>query len=177
MNIIQLKADIESKVLYMKDIRKPIDKLNIHDLKWEEKYVGNLTQEMIDALNSRGKGSISISKAEIHVGRDRLKHFEKHKEEFINEDSYIKSIENLPEIINTPNYIGIHPGGDGVEFIKRLDENVMVAVRIKAGNTLWVRSIYPVTESRLTGFKNSGRCIEFCSGNFIQNINQAPTLD
>ena len=37
--------------------------------------------------------------------------------------------ERIPEIIAHPDYIGRHPNGQSLEYIKRIDGNVLVAVR------------------------------------------------
>nr|WP_269473446.1 hypothetical protein [Streptococcus thermophilus] len=46
--------------------------------------------------------------------------------------------ERIPEIIAHPEYIGCHPNGLSLKYIKRIDGNVLVAVRLC--DIIWVRN-------------------------------------
>lgn len=135
---------------------EPVKKLNLDDLKWQSQYVGKLEQKVIDAPNL-----MDLTQTEIHMGRDRVKYIEKHKNDFLSEESWRTHVEAIPDIIQNPDYVGIHPGGDGIEFIKQIDEICLVAVRIKMKGKLWVRSVYPLTKKRLDNFIRTRRCIRY----------------
>ena len=65
----------------------------------------------------------------------------------------------IPEIIASPDYIGTDPNDpNGVEFIKKVDPYLLVAIRLdqKAGY-LYVASLYNQTEAKLLRRINSGR--------------------
>ena len=65
-------------------------------------------------------------------------------------------MDRLPEIISNPTYVGGHPSQGGIEFIKRFDENVLVAVRASKKDVLYVRSMYCVTEGKIEKYLNEG---------------------
>ena len=51
--------------------------------------------------------------------------------------------------------MGLHPNGKSLEYVKKIDGNVLVAVRL--GDNLDVRTMYVVKESKLQNYINSGR--------------------
>ncbi len=107
--------------------------------------VGKLNTDVINLLN------LKFETQNIYIGGTNKKHIrEKHKKEF---DKYM---DRLPEIINNPTYVGVHPSWGGIEFIKRYDENVLIAVRASKKDVLYVRSIYCITESKIEKYLNAG---------------------
>ena len=90
------------------------------------------------------------------MGRDRLKYIEKHKSDFKSEEDFYKHIEMLPEIIGNPDYVGIHPSGESIEYIKRIDEVMIVAVRLTGKKALWVRTAFPLSNDKLETYISSG---------------------
>ena len=107
--------------------------------------VGKLKTDVITLLN------LKIESQNIYIGATNKQHIRnKHKEEFE------KYIEKLSEIINTPTYVGVHPSQGGIEFIKRYDSNVLVAVRASKKNVLYVRSIYYITEGKIKKYLKGG---------------------
>lgn len=70
-----------------------------------------------------------------------------------------KYISDIPDIINSPDYIGVNPKeADSVELIKLLDDNILVAVKLdKNDNRLFVASLYNVSNAKLQNRLNSGR--------------------
>ncbi|AQS58227.1 hypothetical protein B0537_03475 [Desulforamulus ferrireducens] len=103
---------------------------------------------------------ISCSRSEILLGRDRIKYIEKHKRDFNSEDDFRKHIESLPEIIQNPDYVGLHSDRDSIRFIKKIDEHMLVAVRLTGKDKLWVRSAYPITQAKLDYYINKGYVIK-----------------
>ena len=86
------------------------------------KTVGHLTPKVIKAFDLDYKPG-----EEITLSAQRKKHMEKHRQEFSDFDA---TYERIPEIIAHPDYIGRHPNGQSLEYIKRIDGNVLVAVRL-----------------------------------------------
>lgn len=93
----------------------------------------------------------------IYIGPSNVEHIRcKHPVEFV------KHLQDIPDIIENPDYIGVHPRQGGVEFVRMFEENgVMVSVRPSAKSTLFVRSIYAVTDERVQSYLQKGTLIRF----------------
>lgn len=105
--------------------------------------VGELSQDIINILNLKEKPR------NIKFAYDRIAHCEKHKIDFKDEKSYYKSIKAIPQIIKKPEYVGFNIKNNSIEYIKRLDDLTLVAVRLKSSGDLFLRSIYPISEVKL----------------------------
>ncbi len=127
------------------------DTLDLSDLNKELYKVGKLTINIIDLLN------LSSEEKDIIVWRDRLNYIAKHKNDFETEEQFYKHIEAIPEIIQNPDYVGLHPNGKSLEFIKRIDENMLVAVRLSDKKKLAFRTSYPIKQSKLNNYIAAGR--------------------
>lgn len=90
--------------------------------------------------------------AEILLSPKRKKHMEKHRDEFSDFDA---TFERIDEIIQNPDFVGRHPNGQSLEYIKKIDGNVLVAVRLS--DTLTVRTMYVIKETKLQNYIKSGR--------------------
>ena len=95
----------------------------------------------------------------IVMWRDRLEYIEKHRSEFINDKDFYDNIISIPNIVNCPDFIGVNPNGRGIEFVKKMNSNTMVAIRVSKTGNLAFRSMYPITEVKLANRLNSGRWI------------------
>ena len=73
-------------------------------------------------------------------------------------ENMIPYMERLPEILSSPDYIGVNPRekGKSAEFIKVFDKNVLVAIKLhKSENFFYVPTMYEIQEYKLqTRFKN-----------------------
>lgn len=58
-------------------------------------------------------------------------------------------MEKIPLIINEPDYVGYNIKNNSIEYIKRIDDLTLVAIRIKPKGDLFLRSIYPISEVKL----------------------------
>ena len=110
------------------------------------KTVGYLTPKVIKAFDLDYKPG-----EEITLSAQRKKHMEKHRQEFSDFDA---TYERIPEIIAHPDYIGRHPNGQSLEYIKRIDGNVLVAVRLC--DKLNVRTMFVIKDSKLKNYLNAG---------------------
>ena len=108
---------------------------------------GHLTPKVIKAFNLDYKPGEDITQS-----AQRKKHMEKHRQEFSDFDAIY---ERIPEIIAHPDYIGHHPDGQSLEYIKRIDGNVLVAVTLC--DKLNVRTMFVIKDSKLKNYLNAGR--------------------
>ena len=71
----------------------------------------------------------------------------------------LKYIDYIGGIISSPDYIGHNSSHDvSVEFIKKIDENILVAVKMDVDNGyLYVASLYSITENKLKKKLANGR--------------------
>lgn len=117
--------------------------------------IGKLTDEIIKFLN------LSRSPGNIVLWDDRFKYMEKHKNDFKSEEEYYRHIQELPNIIENPDYLGLHPKDNSIQFIKRIDKIMLVGVRIKNQGSLSIRSSYPISEEQLQTYIDSNTAWEF----------------
>ncbi|AND00323.1 TPA: dihydroorotate dehydrogenase [Streptococcus suis] len=111
------------------------------------KIVGQLSKKIIEEFGlSLAEGT------EIWLSPKRKKHMEKHRYEFVDFDS---TFERINEIIQHPDYVGQHPNGQSLEYIKQLDGNVLVAVRLS--DKLMVRTMYVIKDTKLENYIKAGR--------------------
>lgn len=122
-----------------------MNKLNIKKIKEEKQIIkiGELTNKVIDILK------LEKRPCNIKFAYDRIAHCESHKKDFKSEQSYNKSMEAIPLIINNPDYVGYNKNNNSIEYIKRIDELTLVAIRIKQKGDLFLRSLYPISQIKL----------------------------
>lgn len=126
-----------------------IEKLDLEDCKNTKKIkIGELTPEIIKLLNLNDKPR------NINMWTDRIEHCEKHKKDFSSEQDFLISLESIPEIINSPDYVGLHPDGKSIQYIKKITENCLVGITTKS---MLFRSMYPIPDNKLNNYINSNR--------------------
>jgi hypothetical protein len=113
--------------------------------------IGKLTKEVISLLG------LNRSECDIILWEDRLKYIQKHIADFDSIEEYEKHTELIPEIIKNPDYVGKHPNSKSIEYIKRIDRLMLVAVRLKLSGDLAFCSAYPIREEQLESYIRSGR--------------------
>ena len=112
--------------------------------------VGYLKKEIIDLLK------INLKPGEIKLLSGGIKHIRKRRTNCFN--SYINKI---PDIIKSPDYIGTNPKYlKSVEYIKKIDKNILVAVRLSPYGCLSVATMYEITESKILSMLSYGRIIK-----------------
>ena len=108
--------------------------------------IGTLTLEIIEFLNlNREPGNIVL-------WEDRLKYIEKHKNDFDTDIEFLRHIEQIPNIIENPDYVGLHPSDNSIQYIKRINRLMLVGVRIRNTGDLNFRSCYPISEQTLQSY-------------------------
>ena len=72
-------------------------------------------------------------------------------------------MERIPDIIESPTYIGSNPKNpNSVELVQVRDNNILVAVKLdEKKDYLYVASIYDITPGKLDNRISSGRLKEF----------------
>lgn len=109
--------------------------------------IGCLTEDIIKMFELKYEPD-----TKIYMDAGRKKHILKHKDEFTD---FEKTYSSIAKIIKEPDFVGIHPNKQSIEYIKKLDENVLVAVRLN--DKLNVRTMYAITEIKLNNYIKSGR--------------------
>ncbi|MDK0890713.1 PBECR2 nuclease fold domain-containing protein [Clostridium perfringens] len=115
--------------------------------------IGSISSDLISDVSFTNNGT-------LYAAPGIIKHImKKHKDEFSdNEKSDI--IETMKTVLESPDYIGEHPGkrGKSLEIIKRIDNDLLLAVEIDSENGYnYVSSMYPVTPSKINNRVNSNR--------------------
>ena len=112
--------------------------------------VGSLTPAIIKLLG------LHREPCDIILWEDRFDYIHKHITDFKSHASFERCIANIPEIIAAPDYVGIHPTKGSIEYIKRVDELTIVAVRLKPKGDLALRTVFPLTEAQLQDYLQKG---------------------
>ena len=77
----------------------------------------------------------------------------------------LKYIDYIPDIIESPDYVGINPNEDGtesVELIKRYKDNILVGIKLDEENGyLYVSTMHDIQEGKISRRLYSGRIKEF----------------
>ena len=110
--------------------------------------IGELTPDIINILGLNDKPR------NIMMWADILEHCEKHKCDFESEQDYLKTIKSIPTIVQNPDYVGLHPDGKSIQYIKKITDNCIVGITT---NSLSFRTIYPIKESKLNNYIDSNR--------------------
>ncbi|NMC56957.1 MAG: hypothetical protein GYA50_07045 [Eubacteriaceae bacterium] len=118
--------------------------------------IGELKQDMIDLL------SLNCKPKNIILWEDKIEYIKKHINDFeLGIDQFNECVAQIPQIIDEPDYIGMHPSKNSIEFIKRLSTLVIVAVRFKQSGNLAFRSFYPLSETQLNDYIKSGTVVRY----------------
>lgn len=117
--------------------------------------VGRLTREVIDLL-----GLKNLKPASILIGPTNISHMQSE-----HPDDFDQLFECLPIVISDPTYVGLHPNGKSIEYIRifyeRDGEIVLVAVRVSNQGTLFARSLYTITHQKLQSYLAAGTVKEY----------------
>lgn len=119
--------------------------------------IGELTQKTIEILE------LDYKPQNIYLWGPRIEeHCEKHKKEYLSEKNFYEAVQNIPEIIKNPDYVGIHTKNGNVQFIKELSEISLVGVKVMHGNKgLIFRTIFPLTRDKVEHNIRMGAYKEF----------------
>lgn len=77
----------------------------------------------------------------------------------------LKYIDYIPDIIESPDYIGINPnenGTESIELIRRYRDNILVGIKLDEENGyLYVSTMHDIQEGKINRRLHSGRIKEF----------------
>ena len=121
--------------------------------------VGHIPQYIVNSILEKFpefEAQLS-SDTDILFWKDRIKNTERHKKDFASEKEYELCFEQIPDIIQHPDFISIHPNKDSISFICRFTDHVSVAVRLSTDGKLAYRTMYPLRESQLLNYIKQGR--------------------
>lgn len=113
------------------------------------KQVGKLEKRIIDLLGL----NMDID-APIFLGQSNIQHMQSS-----HPADYAKYGKDIPFILNSPDYVGINPTDNSIEYVKeyKIDGKfVKVAVRVSSGGNLFARSIYVLNNNRTQNFIAKG---------------------
>ncbi|MBA2215206.1 PBECR3 domain-containing polyvalent protein [Sellimonas intestinalis] len=121
--------------------------------------IGRIRQDIIDSIIEKYPEFTDILSAdtEILFWKDRVKHTERHRKDFVSNEEYELCFEQIPVIIQNPEFISIHPNKDSISFICRFTDHISVAVRLSTDGRLAYRTMYPLRESQLYNYIKQGR--------------------
>lgn len=112
--------------------------------------IGYLNRKVIEIL------SLSVEPAKIFIGSDNIEHIKsKHPHDY---ETYF---DEMPQILNSPDYVGINNKDSSIEYIKdfRINgEYVKVAVRATHTSNIWfVRSMYTMSDRKIDNYIKKNR--------------------
>lgn len=125
--------------------------------------IGYFSQHMVDFILSKKPefaGRISTDK-NILFWAARVKHTERHRNDFDSDAEFEQCIEDIPEIIQNPDYISIHPTDESVSFIKKYTKHVSVAIKISTDGKMVYRTMYPLRDAQLNEYIKNGRAWKY----------------
>ena len=116
--------------------------------------VGAVTQRVIDLLKLN-----MTEGTPIYIGQSNINHMlQSHPED------YRRYKEQIPNILEQPDYVGINPSDNSIEYVKVFifnDESVKVAVRISRGGKLYARTIYARDLQKMERFVQKGYLLKY----------------
>lgn len=130
------------------------EKFNIDEIDKRVYNLGRLTDEVIDLLG------LDLEPTSICISDDKIEYTKKHEHKFKSYKTYKRCVEEAPNIIEQPDYVALHPNGNSIEYIKKIDEVMLIAVRLKKSGNLWVKSIFPISESKMNLYIKAGTAVE-----------------
>lgn len=103
---------------------------------------------------------INISDFDIYRSKGLPAHMLKRHHE-----KCLKYIDYIPDIIQSPDYIGINPNEtevQSIELIKRYRDNILIGIKLDKDNDyLYVSTMHDISESKMQMRLFSGRFKEF----------------
>ena len=125
--------------------------------------IGKLSPDIVTFLTEKAPhlSGLLNSNTDILFWKDRIKHTELHKDDFISDNEFYNCLEQIPSIIEKPDYLSIHPKDNSISFIKNFSGHISVAIRISASGSLSYRTMYPITDAQLTNYIDKGRAWEW----------------
>ncbi len=121
------------------------------------KYVGILEEDIAEYWD------ISEHKNKpILVYDDRKQHvIDSHLQDFGTKEEIDKIYDELNNIIKRPDYVFYNKTTKGLEYYKKINDDICVAIRINSGKVLKVKSWYPVKPIKISNRKKKDEAIHY----------------
>ena len=111
--------------------------------------IGVISEQVSDIL-----GNPEEAGKKIYIGEGNIAHMKnRHPADYQKYGDYIEYI------ISTPDFVGINPKDQSIEYVKEFsvdDEFVKVAVRVSSGGQYYARTLYVLKNSRVNNFIAQG---------------------
>lgn len=117
--------------------------------------IGTLNKKKMKFISEKQPDfALELKNPNIVMWEDRIAHIKKHRMNFNNIYDFDKYVEMIPDIIENPDYIGIREKetNKSIQFIKKYNDNILIAVRLTAKGGLAFRTMYPITDSQLQDY-------------------------
>lgn len=109
--------------------------------------------EITEEYSNKYKLDPSFISKKIVMFDDRISHIEKHAKEFKNDGSYTNAILNIDVILSSPDFICKDKKNNSLEFVKKLEDNILVAVRVSNSEYLKLKTLYPINNVKYDKLK------------------------
>ncbi|MFR2011978.1 MAG: PBECR2 nuclease fold domain-containing protein [Christensenellales bacterium] len=140
---------------------KKVDKLdnNIFNDSSKSVSIGIIDSKLITLIKDLNPNIAQhmIAGTNIIFWKSRIKHIQKHISDFDSPEQFKQCFENIPSIISNPDFISTNPKDNSISFIKRQSKNTSVAIRIANDGKASFRTMYPLRDSQLKNYLESGR--------------------
>ena len=123
----------------------------------QARVVGTVSAAVLETLGE--DGNCYHSGDIIYLGDSNVNHMKKR-----HLSTWLKYKDKLPDIISTPDYVGISDEDGSLEYVKVFSEHIKLVVRVAGDEKLYVRTMYTVLKSRTDYFIKSGRLKSLQSG-------------
>ena len=125
--------------------------------------IGKINSEIVEFLTQKipSLSGILNSNTEILFWKDRIKHTELHKNDFISDNEFYNCLETIPDIIQNPDYLSYHSKDNSISFIKDYSSHVSIAIRISSTGGLSYRTMYPLMDAQLSNYIAKGTAWEW----------------
>lgn len=121
----------------------------------DKRQVGLITQTLINLLDL----SQNDLNKEIYVGPTNISHMQSS-----HPGDFARYGDRLEEVIQSPDYVMLHPSDGSIRFIREYienDERVLVAVRASRGGIFFARSLYIIEGAKLESYRRVGNLIVY----------------
>ncbi len=116
--------------------------------------IGKISEDVFDSIKKHAPEFASkIQNRTVVFWKERIEHINKHIND-ANNLSVEEILKIIPTIIESPDYIGIKnkDNKQSLQFIKKLNNGFLVAIRLNDKGRLSFRTAYSVTDSQIKDY-------------------------
>ena len=161
-----MKTDRSIEVIFsIGEVMKQVKKLDKELFDSNTKFVsiGTLNEDKIAFISDIDSDIAKKLRpsSDILFWENRIKHTERHKDDFLSDTLFDTCFEDIPSIIESPDYIGVHPKDNSLLFIKDYSQHISVAVRVATDGKMGYRTMFPLMEAQLDNYIKKKRVKKF----------------